>query len=139
MRTLEEGVWVAARQIRAEDVALAAAEGIRILVNNRPDHEEPGQPQSCEIEAAAGAAGLAYRHIPVAGVFPPAAIGAMAEALTKGPALIFCRSGTRSTWLWALARASEGADGEWLIERAAEAGYDLSPLRPHLVGRPASS
>jgi uncharacterized protein (TIGR01244 family) len=43
--------------------------------------------------------------------------------------LAFCRSGTRSTFLWALARASQGEDGEELIRKAANAGYDLSPIR----------
>jgi uncharacterized protein (TIGR01244 family) len=56
----------------------------------------------------------------------------MAEALDGGRALAFCRSGTRSTYLWALARASRGADPESLVRQAAEAGYDLTPLLPYL-------
>ena len=50
----------------------------------------------------------------------------------EGTMLAFCRSGTRSTFLWALAQANRGADGETLVRQAAEAGYDLSPIRPHL-------
>ena len=55
----------------------------------------------------------------------------MADALQKadGPVLAFCRSGTRSTYLWALARHSLGDDGETLIAKAAGAGYDLSSIR----------
>jgi uncharacterized protein (TIGR01244 family) len=131
---LDEAVLVAPRQIRPEDIAGAAAEGVRTIINNRPDGEEPGQPAGAEIEAAARAAGLAYRHIPVAGGFSEAQVAAMAEALEAGPALAFCRSGTRSTYLWALARARQGVAAENLVRAAAEAGYDLGPVRLYLGG-----
>jgi uncharacterized protein (TIGR01244 family) len=126
-RRLEDGVLVAG-QIGPGELAEAAAAGVRTVVNNRPDDEQPGQPSSIEIEAAAQAAGLGYRHIPVADGVSPGAVEAMAEALEAGPMLAFCRSGTRSTYLWALARASRGAEADTLIARAAEAGYDLSPI-----------
>jgi len=125
-----DGTTLVAGQIRPREVAGLA---VRILVNNRPDGEEPGQPSSAEMESAARAAGLDYRHIPIAGGFSEADVEAMAEALDQGPALAFCRSGTRSTWLWALARASRGADPEALAAAAAAAGYDLSPLRGALA------
>ena len=133
MRRLDETTLVAPRQIISADLPGLAAQGIRLLVNNRPDGEEPGQPDSAELEAAARAAGLGYRHIPVAGGFPAAQVGAMADALEHGPVLAFCRSGTRSTFLWALARASRGADAATLIRRAAGAGYDLRPIAPLLT------
>jgi uncharacterized protein (TIGR01244 family) len=128
MKRLDESTCVAG-QIRPDEVA---GLGVRILINNRPDGEEPGQPDSADIEAAARSAGLDYRHIPISGGISAAQIEAMAEALEAGPALAFCRSGTRSTWLWALARAKLGADPDGLVAAAAEAGFDLSPLRPHL-------
>ena len=132
-RALDERTLVAG-QIRPEDVAEAAAAGVTLIVNNRPDGEEPGQPPGAEIEAAARAIGLDYVQIPVAGGLSGEQVEEMAGALAgaKGRTLIFCRSGTRSTSLWALARARSGADGETLIGQAAAAGYDLSPLRPHL-------
>ena len=123
---------MAPRQVRPADVPALAAEGIRILVNNRPDGEEPGQPSAAEIAEAAAEAGLAYRHIPVAGGFSPAQAEAMAEALDQGPALLFCRTGTRSTYLWALARSRGGEDPQALTSRAAAAGYDLAPILPLL-------
>jgi uncharacterized protein (TIGR01244 family) len=128
MKKLDERTFVAG-QIAAADVAGVAALGIRTIVNNRPDGEEPGQPESREIEAAARAAGLDYRWIPVAGALEAGQIDAMADALAEGPALLFCRSGTRSTSLWALARASRGEAGETLLRQAGEAGYDLTPIR----------
>ena len=133
MRRLDERTFVADRPIVAADIPGLAATGIRRVVNNRPDEEEPGQPTSAEIEAAARAAMLDYSHIPIAGGFPTVRIEAMAEALDHGPVLAFCRSGTRSTFLWALARASRGAEPERLLRQAGEAGYDLRPLLPLLI------
>ena len=123
-----------AGQILPAEVAEAAALGVTMIVNNRPDGEEPGQPAGEAIRAAAEAAGLNYRHIPVDGGFSQGQVEEMAEALeqAEGKVLAFCRSGTRSTYLWALARASQGVDGNTLFAQAAAAGYDLSPLRQYL-------
>lgn len=133
MKPLDAKVLVAG-QIVPGDLAAIAAAGVTLIVNNRPDREEPGQPESAAIAATANEAGLDYRHIPVAGGISPDEIEAMADALERadGKVLAFCRSGTRSTYLWALARARRGADGKDLISKAAAAGYDLSPILPHL-------
>ena len=128
MKRLDDQTWVSG-QIRPAEVAEIAARGVRTIVNNRPNDEEPGQPRASEIEAAAKAAGLGYRWIPVAHGLHPEQIGDMAEALGEGPALLFCRSGTRSTYLWALARSRLGDEPEAIVRAAAEAGYDLTPIR----------
>jgi uncharacterized protein (TIGR01244 family) len=132
MRRLDRTIFVSVRQLEVGDVDEAAAAGIRLIVNNRPDGEEAGQPSSAEIEAAVRAAGLDYRHIPIAGGFPPEQVEAMAQALEQGPVLAFCRSGTRSTFLWALARAGRGAPAGESVAAAAAAGYDLAPIRAWL-------
>jgi uncharacterized protein (TIGR01244 family) len=134
-RLLGKGVLVSG-QIRAEDVAGFAARGVTRIVNNRPDGEEKDQPPGAGIEAAARAAGIDYAFIPVAGGFSGAQVAAMDAALADaaGEVLIFCKSGTRSTYLWALARAAQGADPDELIAQAAQAGYDLAPIRPWLEG-----
>lgn len=123
-----------AGQIRPEDLSAIAAAGVTLVVNNRPDHEEPDQPTTAVVRAAVEAAGLAYRDIPVAGGIAPDQIAAMADALAtnEGKVLAFCRSGTRSTYLWALARTRLGADAETLVSQAAAAGYDLAPIRRFL-------
>lgn len=120
-------------QITPEDVAAIKAAGFAAVVNNRPDGEEAGQPAGEAIRAAAEAAGLGYTAIPVtpAGFSHPqvaAMIDAMAQA--NGPVLAFCRSGTRSCNLWALAGAGLGEDPDVLAEKAGAAGYDLAALRP---------
>jgi uncharacterized protein (TIGR01244 family) len=133
IRALDDRTLVSG-QIGPDDVAAAQALGVTTIVNNRPDGEEPGQPAAAEIEAAARTAGLDYRHIPIAGGFSPEQVAAMAEALRHdGKTLAFCRTGTRSTFLWALARKAEGDDGAAIIEAARAAGYDLSPLRAYLL------
>jgi uncharacterized protein (TIGR01244 family) len=134
-RTLDDTISVFG-QIEPEDVAAAKEQGFTMIINNRPENEQPGQPAGAEIETAAMTAGLAYVAIPVSpGGFSPAQVEQMAAALEKadGPVLAFCRSGTRSTFLWALARHIMGDDGETLIAKAADAGYDLSPIRPMLT------
>jgi len=131
MKKLSGDVWVAG-QILPADLEAAAAAGVRSIVNNRPDHEEAGQPLGAEIEAAARATGLGYRHIPVAGGFSQEQVEAMADALADGPVLAFCKSGTRSTYLWGLAEARRGVPAAELVEAAAGAGYDLRPILPYL-------
>jgi uncharacterized protein (TIGR01244 family) len=130
-RTLDDTISVFG-QITPQDVDEAKALGFTTIINNRPDGEQDGQPAGSEIEAAAKAAGLAYVAIPVDhSGFSEAQVTAMAEALgaADGPVLAFCRSGTRSTFLWALASAWNGAEGDALVAKAANAGYDISPIR----------
>jgi uncharacterized protein (TIGR01244 family) len=133
MTPLDDKVLVAG-QIDPQAMRALADYGVTMIVNNRPDFEEPGQPSSAEIEKAADEAGLSYRHIPVAGGFAPGQVEKMAEAIaaSEGRLLAFCKSGTRSTWLWALARSREGEHADNLIGKAAAAGYDIEPLRPYL-------
>ena len=131
MKKLSDTMFVAG-QVAPEEIA---GLGMAMIVNNRPDGEEPGQPTSDAMAAAAEAAVVQYRHIPVAGGFSLPQVAQMADALAAadGPVLAFCKSGTRSTFLWALARSQLGADAEELVEQAAAAGYDLSPIRGFLA------
>ena len=134
IRPINESVAVAP-QISPEDVAAIKAAGYVAIVNNRPDDEEAGQPSGEAIRAAAEAAGLGYTAIPVtqAGFSHPQ-LDAMTAALVAadGPVLAYCRSGTRSCNLWALAAAKAGRDPDLLTAQAAVAGYDLSGVRPML-------
>ncbi|HUO22251.1 MAG TPA: TIGR01244 family sulfur transferase [Caulobacteraceae bacterium] len=118
-----------APQIDLADIPRAAAAGFKLLINNRPDGESPGQPPSAEVEAAARAAGMDYAYVPVAGMPTSAAVHVemtlLAEA--EGPALAFCRSGNRSIVTWAIGQALSGARSRAdLIALGYDAGYDLS-------------
>ena len=134
IRHINESISVAP-QIAVEHVAEIAAAGYKTIVNNRPDDEDAGQPSGDAIRAAAEAAGLKYVSIPVthAGFSHPQ-IDAMTQALTDsdGPVLAYCRSGTRSCNLWALAAAKAGRNPNLLLAQAEDAGYDLRGIRPML-------
>lgn len=123
---------LASPQITPDDLAEAKAQGVGLIINNRPDGESEDQVPGSQIEAAARALGLDYVAIPVthAGFSGPQ-VEAMAAALAgaRGKVLAYCRSGTRSSLLWGLAEASRGKNPADLIAQAAQAGYDLSPVR----------
>src|SRR5882672_574188 len=93
-----------APQLTPEAMAEAARAGFRSVINNRPDFEHgPQQPTNAAIEAAARAAGLEYRFLPVDGSYQsPDEIAAFAQLLKElpRPILAFCRSGARSTRLF---------------------------------------
>lgn len=129
---LTDAVYVSP-QISVQDVRAAEELGVTLIINNRPEGESDDQVPGNVIEAAAKAAGMSYVAIPVthAGFSQPQ-VDAMEKALdgALGGVLAYCRSGTRSTLLWALAESKSGADPDELTEIAAEAGYDVSPVRP---------
>ncbi len=120
--------YAVAGQLPPSAMVQAAAQGFALVINNRPDGEEPGQPSSADMQSAAAAAGLAYAHIPMG------AAGLSMEMIQEtqhaiaaagGPVLAFCRSGNRSTILWALAKAASGTQPAVLAQTASAAGYDL--------------
>jgi uncharacterized protein (TIGR01244 family) len=120
-------------QITLDDVAEAARQGVKLIVNNRPEDESEDQTSGPDIEAASRAAGLDYVAIPIThSGFSEPQVMAMVDALegADGLVLAYCRSGTRSTLLWALAESSQGGDPDALTNIAAKAGYDVNPIRP---------
>ena len=131
-RMLTTDIMVAP-QIGVDAVAEAKAAGVALIINNRPEGESDDQVPGAEIEAAAQAAGMDYVAIPIThSGFSQPQVMAMVDALkgAKGKVLAYCRSGTRSTLLWALAESAQGGDPDALTNMAAKAGYDVSPVRP---------
>ena len=129
-RALTENLFVAP-QITVDAVAEAAAHGVTLVINNRPEGESDDQTPGAEIESAAKAAGLDYVAIPVTHAgFSQWQLEAMGEALQKneGKVLAYCRSGTRSTLLWSLVQARAGMHPAEIADRAAAAGYDVAPI-----------
>lgn len=130
-RQLTDTIFVSP-QIEPDAVETAKAMGISMIINNRPEGEEPGQPTGPDIAAQAAEAGIAYRAIPITHAgFSEAQVDAMTKALAEaeGPVLAYCRSGTRSTLLWALSAAKAGEPPAVIASKAANAGYDVSPIR----------
>lgn len=130
-RQITETVF-ASPQIDIGAIAEAKTMGITRIINNRPEDESDDQTPGAQIEAAAIAAGMDYVAIPVTHAgFSQAQVDAMLQALdtATGPVLAYCRSGTRSTLLWALARAKSGDNPVSIAAQAGAAGYDVSPIR----------
>jgi uncharacterized protein (TIGR01244 family) len=133
IRQLDERVLVSG-QIEPGQMAELKAAGVTMIVNHRPDGEDPGQPLAADIEAAAEQAGIAYRFMPIRRGPGPAEVEEMHEAMRDcdGKMLAFCRSGTRSAFAWALARRAEGASRDDVERRAEQAGISLGPIA-HLL------
>ena len=120
-------------QIKPEDVPALKQLGVTLIVNNRPDFEDIGQPEAT-ISKAAKAAGIDYRHVPIARGMGPSDIESMREAINsvrEGKLLAFCRSGNRSALAWAVARSEDVSRAE-LNRMASQAGFDLGPVA-HLI------
>lgn len=121
-----------APQVSEADMARAASEGFVLVINNRPDGEDPSQPSSAAVESAVRAAGMNYLHVPVRGGPTQAQIDAVKAAVDSadGKVLAFCRSGTRSIVTWSIGQALAGHDRETLVNQGRHAGYDLSGVLP---------
>jgi sulfide:quinone oxidoreductase len=127
---LAPGLSVAGRLDRADIDALAQA-GVRAIINNRPDGEDPGQLPAAEARRIAEAHGMAYHHVPItAATLSRTDVDAFAAVLreTPLPVVAHCRSGTRSALLWALTRMREGTEPLSLIGAAAQHGIDIASL-----------
>jgi uncharacterized protein (TIGR01244 family) len=134
IRQLDDKTLIAG-QLAPEDVPGLKDQGVTMLVNNRPDNEDAGQPLSVDMEAAARAAGIDYRHIPIRYGIGPADVDSMRDAMAAagdGKLLAYCRSGNRSALAWAVARSEDGAKPEELHRQAEAAGFNLAPVA-HLL------
>jgi uncharacterized protein (TIGR01244 family) len=125
-----------AGQISKSDIAELAKSGFAMIINNRPDNEEPGQLTAAEAEAEAKGQGLQYRYLPiVTGSITRAQVVEFQKLVLRGPnpVLAHCRSGTRCYLMWAAGRALfDGESALKLVAEAAVKGYDLRAL-PALV------
>ena len=124
-------------QITAQDVGIAASQGFRSVIINRPNGESADQPDRTEIEGAARRHGMEVSYVPVvSGKVTDADVEAFDKALHElpAPALAYCRTGTRSATLWALSQAGH-LSTDAILKTASGAGYDLSGLRARLDAR----
>jgi uncharacterized protein (TIGR01244 family) len=98
-----------APQLDPAAMAEVARAGFRSVVNTRPDFDGgPGQPTSAAVEAAARAAGLEYRYVPVQSAYQtPEQVAEFARVMEElpRPVLLYCRSGSRSARLYQQAQA----------------------------------
>jgi uncharacterized protein (TIGR01244 family) len=123
--------YAVAPQIEPGDMAALAAAGFTTVINNRPDHEVPASHQSAAMRAAAEAAGLTYVENPVEnGAMTMKMVTTQGQTLAgaDGPVFAWCRSGTRSTIIWALSQAGKLPVDD-ILTATAQAGYQLDGLR----------
>jgi uncharacterized protein (TIGR01244 family) len=121
----------AAGALSRDDIEALAASGVKTIINNRPDNEDPGQLSADEARKLCAAHGIAYHHIPfVNATLTKAEIDAFEKVLMSGshPMVAHCRSGTRSTMIWALTRMRQGDDPAALVALGAKNGVDISAL-----------
>ena len=126
MKTLTDKLYVAG-QISVKDLDAIAEAGIKTIINNRPDGEMLMQPKTADLAARASELNISFHDIPVAGgQVLPGQKETFAEILEQsdGPVLAFCRTGTRSTMLWALSQV-HSLSTEDILETALKAGYDF--------------
>ncbi|OWQ78031.1 TIGR01244 family sulfur transferase [Stenotrophomonas maltophilia] len=124
-------------QLQPRDVLALAKAGVASIVCNRPDGETPDQPGHDLIRAAAHDVGIAFAYLPITAgpdcVYDHEGFARLRSEL-PGPVLAYCRTGTRSASLWALAEASAGrGTPDTLIALAALAGCDLNGIRECLL------
>jgi uncharacterized protein (TIGR01244 family) len=130
LAALAPGVSAAGKLDRADIEGLADS-GVRTIVNNRPDGEDPGQLPAEEARRIAEERGIAYHHVPVtAATLTSGDVDAMEALLAEAeqPIVLHCRSGTRSTLLWSLVRLRQGAEPSSLVAEAARHGIDIAAL-----------
>lgn len=124
-----------ASQIQLHEVSLVAQAGFKSVICNRPDGESPDQPSHQEIQAACAAHGMAFRFLPAdTGKVLDGHGTEFGELLRTlpGPVLAYCRTGTRSTTMWALSQANVLSPTD-IIDRAAKAGFDMRGLIRRLL------
>lgn len=122
-------------QIVALDLKTASEAGFKTIICNRPDGESADQPNFDEIDRAAALQGLQCWYLPAeSGKVTDEqgeAFGALMDKVPK-PVLAFCRTGMRSTTMWALSQASKLPLSE-IIERSSAAGFDLKGVVRRIV------
>jgi len=128
--------YAVAGQIMPEDMAALKQAGFTAVICNRPDDEVFGDESSASIKAAAEAAGLTFAYNPVVNGAMTAENVASQGAIVAdraGPVFAYCRSGMRSSVVWALSQAGHVPTDD-LIAAAARGGYDLSGMRTQIEG-----
>lgn len=126
MRQLTETLS-ACGQLTASDIEALAAAGVKSLICNRPDQEEPGQPSTASLQAVAEQLGMQWYYQPViSGQVEDQQGDEFAAILASAatPVVAFCRSGARCGMLWALSQRTQ-QPGAQLVQHLQHAGYDM--------------
>ncbi len=126
--------FAAAPQIEPSDMPAIAEAGYTTIICNRPDSEITPDLQAEAMAKAAEEAGLAFHTIPVGhGGMTMDMLDDTSKILESatGPVLAYCRSGTRSTHVWAFTMAGRMSADD-IIAAAAKGGYDIEGARAQI-------
>ena len=134
MKPINDKLYVAA-QLQTSDFHTAAEMGIKTIINNRPDNEEANQLSHEIAQVLAKELGMEYHYLPMANgqPLPPTLVDDYKNVLdnSDGKILAYCRTGTRSSFLWAVGQLQAGnITADEAIQAAANAGINLSNFRP---------
>ena len=132
---LTDNLYIAP-QLTQADTAEAARLGIRSVICNHPDGEEPGQPDFAQVQQWLAAQGIDDMQ-PQPLVAASLQVGDVArfKALRQSshtPVLAYCRTGTRCSLLWGLDQAAAGMPVAEIIAAAGQAGVDLGNFTERL-------
>jgi sulfide:quinone oxidoreductase len=123
---LSPALSVSAQILPGQLAALRQA-GFLSVICNRPDGEGSDQPLFADIEREAQAQGMQARYLPAeqgkVSDGQGAAFGELLAQLPK-PVLAYCRTGMRSTTMWALAQSSSQPLPQ-IVAAAKKAGFDM--------------
>ncbi|KLT73781.1 pyridine nucleotide-disulfide oxidoreductase [Neisseria arctica] len=135
IRKLDDNLYIAP-QLSEEDIQKATELGIQTVICNRPDGEEENQPSFNTICQWLDTAGIRHHvHQPVTAPAINTEDAAKFDSLRQqhpAPVLAYCRTGTRSTLLWAYTQAEKGKDSNEILEAARSVGVDLSNFSERL-------
>lgn len=124
-------------KLAPDDFTALARQGFKSVISNRIDGEEPGQLTARQEAVLAWRAGLTFRHVPAAKheVLDADVVDALSEALASvpGPVLLHCKSGLRSTIIWATVVVRDGGSIDDVLAAAKAAGFDLEAVRQEII------
>jgi len=135
MRQLTDTLSACA-QLTQEDIKALSEQGVKTIICNRPDHEEPEQPSAASLQAYAESLGLQWFYQPViSGQVVDSQGDEFAEILAQAgtPIVAFCRSGARCGMLWALSQRRQ-QEPKMLVEHLKSSGYDMPDFFARLMG-----
>ena len=136
IRSLAPGLSVTG-QLHPDDVVTLKNAGYRAIICNRPDGEGSDQALFADIERAAQQHGMQAHYLPAdtSKVSDEQAelFGKLLETLPK-PIVAYCRSGMRSTTLWALSQA-RAQPLEQIVDAAKKAGFDMASVARRIANQ----
>ena len=132
---VEEGFYTS-QQLTHDAFAALAKQGVKTIINNRPDGEGGFYPSSAEAEKLAKENGMEYRYVPVPhNGLTMETIDEFSKAAEELPAprVAYCASAYRSTMMWALSNAARKKDADEIINACAQRGFNFASMRPTLM------